>query len=258
MAENLIDLLKIAVTAAQLGGMEIMEVYESGDLGIEAKADESPLTLADKAAHEAIVAELEKTDLPILSEEGAKIPFEERKNWSRFWLVDPLDGTKEFIKRNGEFTVNIALIENGIPILGALYVPVTETMYLGGKGIGAYKQIKGGKAEKMPTTQNLSHTPVKVVGSRSHMTEETTNFLKNYPNHEMVSMGSSLKFMVVADGQAHFYPRFAPTMEWDTAAAQAIVEASGKRVVIAKNGKETPTPVSYNKKNLLNPHFLVK
>lgn len=257
MPENLIDLLKVAVSAAQLGGMEIMEIYESDDFGVEAKADESPLTLADKAAHEAIVAELEKTGLPILSEEGANIPFEERKNWQRFWMVDPLDGTKEFIKRNGEFTVNIALIENGVPILGALFVPVTETMYLGGKGIGAYKQVAGGKALKMPTS-TLPLSPIKVVGSRSHMNEETAQFVSNFKDHEMIAMGSSLKFMVVADGAAHFYPRFAPTMEWDTAAAQAIVEASGKRVVVAKNGKETPTPVSYNKKNLLNPHFLVK
>ena len=255
---DLKSLLEVAVAAARLGGDAIMDVYESDDFGVESKDDASPLTRADKAAHEAIVAELEKTDLPILSEEGKSMAFAERQKWTRFWMVDPLDGTKEFIKRNGEFTVNIALIENGKSILGALFVPVKDVMYLGAQDLGAFKQTDGGLVEKMPLIVDLKKNPVKVVGSRSHMNEETEAFVKQFKKYEMVAMGSSLKFMIVAEGNAHYYPRFAPTMEWDTAAAQAIVEASGKLVLQVENGQATKNPVVYNKENLLNPHFLVK
>lgn len=243
------ELLATAKQAALKAGDEIMKIYESGDFSIESKSDNSPLTLADKASHLAIVADLENTELPILSEEGESISFEERKNWKQFWMIDPLDGTKEFIKKNGEFTVNIALIEKGVPVLGVVYTPVLKELFWALKDDGAYKD--GSRISVNSKVRDDAE--LKVVASRSHMNEETTAFINELDKPVIVSKGSSLKLLMVAEGEADLYPRYAPTMEWDTAAAQIIVEEAGGEVLI----KDTQLPVNYNKENLLNPFFLV-
>jgi 3'(2'), 5'-bisphosphate nucleotidase len=243
------DVKRIAIEA----GERILDVYES-DFAIEHKDDKSPLTAADLAAHKAIVAGLGALtpEIPVLSEESASIPFAERSRWTRYWLVDPLDGTKEFIKRNGEFTVNIALIDNGRVTLGVVYVPVTRLSYFACAGGGAFKQ-EGGQAA-MPIRVTVSAAaPVRVVGSRSHSGDSLLRYLDNLGAHEMVSMGSSLKFCLVAEGKADIYPRLGLTSEWDTAAAQCVVEEAGGRVT----GLDMQ-PLRYNTKDsLLNPHFLV-
>lgn len=258
-----IGLLEITLSA----GKEIMAVYGQ-DLAVEAKADDSPLTIADQRSHSVIEAGLVNAypHIPVLSEEGSEIPYEERKNWQRFWLVDPLDGTKEFIKRNGEFTVNIALIEGNYPILGAIYVPATDVFYYGDENGGAYKlesasvmkfgNAKALREKSIPLSSKKTSDKIRVVTSRSHMSVETQDFIERLNGSgkpvERVSAGSSLKFCLVAEGKADYYPRFAPTMEWDTAAGQAIVEAAGGTVQCAGNQKR----VSYNRKNLKNEWFL--
>ncbi|MCB0494180.1 MAG: 3'(2'),5'-bisphosphate nucleotidase CysQ [Cyclobacteriaceae bacterium] len=262
--------MHIAIQASEAASKEILEVYHSENFETELKGDNSPLTIADKRAHQVIVKHLEETGLPILSEEGKDIPYEERKNWKRFWMVDPLDGTKEFIKRNDEFTVNIALIENHQPILGVLAVPVTGVVYYAAKGLGAFKLKSStfnvqGSAESKPETLNLKPETLnlkpatlnlkpatRVVASRSHMNDETKDFIEKLGNTEVVSAGSSLKFMLIADGKADIYPRFGPTMEWDTAAAHGILMELGYRVHKADSNDE----LTYNKPNLLNPYFI--
>lgn len=248
------SLLSTAITAAEKASEEILKVYHSGDFQPEAKGDASPLTLADKMAHQCIVDILKSTDLPILSEEGNAIPYQERKNWEYFWMVDPLDGTKEFIKRNDEFTVNIALIHQGRPVLGVVAVPVSRDVYYAEEGKGAWLK-RGGKEIKLPVRSplDLSRKGLRVVASRSHMNQETKDFIDNLTDAELVTAGSSLKFMLLAEGKADVYPRYAPTMEWDTAAAHAIVHAVGLHVTEYGTEKE----LTYNKKNLLNPYFLV-
>ena len=244
-------LIHSALQAARAGGREILSVYHSGeDQGLEYKDDDSPLTRADRAAHMAIMAQLHSTGLPVLSEEGRSIPFEERASWRQFWMVDPLDGTKEFVRRNGEFTVNIALIEDGHPVLGVVFVPVSGKMFWGARDLGAWQQTKEAEIRQLhiPEQQNIRA----IVASRSHSNPATQKFLDRYPEARVVSMGSSLKFMAVATGEAQLYPRFGPTMEWDTAAAQAIVEAAGGKVITPEG-----IPLSYNKEDLLNPFFLV-
>ncbi|MEX2231092.1 MAG: 3'(2'),5'-bisphosphate nucleotidase CysQ [Cyclobacteriaceae bacterium] len=240
--------------AAEEGCREILKVYHSGDFQAEAKGDQSPLTLADKNAHNKISSILEPAGLPILSEEGKNVSYEERKNWNHFWMVDPLDGTKEFIKRNGEFTVNIALIHKNTPILGVVAVPITHEVYYATSGYGAYVRKEGvdHKLEKRKPV-NMLQEGLRVVASRSHMNDETQNFINNLRNPNLVSAGSSLKFMLLASGKADVYPRYAPTMEWDTAAAHAIVRETGHNVV--QFGKTDA--LVYNKENLLNPYFLV-
>lgn len=258
--------IEIAVKAALNGGQKIMEVYQTANFEVEAKSDNSPLTIADKKAHNAIIETLAETNIPVLSEEGKSIPFETRSKWEKFWMVDPLDGTKEFIKRNGEFTVNIALIENGFPIAGVIYVPVTQKLYFAELGEGSFmvESINAEMLENIEFSAEAKSLPIaradnkiKVVGSRSHMSPETEAYVeqlsKKYGEVEMVSMGSSLKICLVAEGAADFYPRFAPTMEWDTAAGQAIAEEAGMTVI----NWETKTRMQYNKQNLLNPWFLV-
>lgn len=252
------------INAAIKGGKEILEVYNS-EFAVEHKDDKSPLTEADKRAHLAIVAELQKTSLPILSEEGKHMDYSERKNWKQFWMVDPLDGTKEFIKRNGEFTVNIALIEEGKATMGVIYVPVTKDLYfadeLAYKITGVNEPISSinellGNADQLPLSQTRNNFVV--VGSRSHMSEETEAFINEQKNKhtevDILSKGSSLKLCMVAEGAADAYPRFAPTMEWDTAAGQAIAVASGAKVI----NWDTKELMQYNKENLLNSWFLVE
>jgi 3'(2'), 5'-bisphosphate nucleotidase len=249
MEVNLNELLKKAEQAARAAGAEILKIYESGDFSIEAKADNSPLTLADRAAHHAIVDVLTETNLPILSEEGRSILYEERKNWDYFWMIDPLDGTKEFIKKNDEFTVNIALIHDGRPILGVVYPPVLDQMYSAVKGQGATLDAK----KISVSGKRLDATGLKAVASRSHMSPETEEFLATLDQPVLVSRGSSLKLLMVASGEADVYPRFGPTMEWDTAAAHIVVEEAGGSVLHTdlKHG------VKYNKPDLLNPYFVV-
>ncbi|MFT5877934.1 MAG: 3'(2'), 5'-bisphosphate nucleotidase [Salibacteraceae bacterium] len=253
-----------AVEAALKGGIAIMEVYSQEDFGIELKEDESPLTLADKASHNEIVKILEaESEFPIISEEEGLPTYAERSTWDTYWLIDPLDGTKEFIKRNGEFTVNIALIQNGVPIFGVIYVPVSKTLYFGDTKDGAYTwesfedfvTFDAAKSVRLPIKN--TQRPFTMVGSRSHMSEETMAYMKEmelkHGEVEIISCGSSLKLCMVAEGSADAYPRFAPTMEWDTGAGDAICRAAGFSVT----QYPAETPVVYNKENLLNPWFLV-
>jgi len=258
-------LLRTAVNASIKGGDAIMKVYAS-DFEVEKKEDKSPLTLADKNCNEVIEADLAKTQIPILSEEGAKTPFSERKKWEYSWLVDPLDGTKEFVKRNGEFTVNIALIHNGTPIIGVIYVPVKQELYFALEGLGSYKTSRYSTItdlEELISTSNklpidYGRDNYVMVGSRSHMSKETENFFaekkKEYGNVEVMAVGSSLKLCMVAEGKADAYPRYAPTMEWDTGAGHAIAKFAGFSVKEYNSSDD----IIYNKEDLLNPWFLVK
>ncbi|QGH36224.1 3'(2'),5'-bisphosphate nucleotidase CysQ [Gracilibacillus salitolerans] len=261
MSKYIVDLFDVCLEA----GNEIMEVYAQ-DFDVEFKEDDSPLTVADKKAHDAIASGLEKIDssIPVLSEEGKEIPYEARKDWGQFWLVDPLDGTKEFIKKNGEFTVNIALIKDKYPEMGVIYAPALDTFYFGVNGEGAYKLNDASKVKVTSSVdlinQSVSLPEVKesnitnVVASRSHMSEETEAFINQLDGEvEVVSSGSSLKFCLVAEGKADYYPRYAPTMEWDTGAGQAIVEAAGGKVTRYEDNER----FYYNRKELLNGWFLV-
>lgn len=254
-ADKLNSVISEVVDIAKAAGEKILEVYEDIDnFQVEVKGDDSPLTRADKEANAIICAGLEKLDtlFPIISEENKLLPYDDRQHFEYCWMVDPLDGTKEFIKRNGEFTVNIALIKNGKSVAGVVYTPVTDDMYFAIEGQGAFL-IKDGKKQKLSApTYSSKDEGLAIVCSRSHLNEDTQNFIDAYTNPEKVAKGSSLKFLIIASGNAHIYPRLAPTMEWDTAAAQIILEESGGYVIDA-NTKE---PVRYNKENLLNPHFI--
>ena len=270
--------LLTAMEAAIQAGRAILEVYDT-DFVVEHKADDSPLTLADRRSHQILVTHLNPTSLPVLSEEGRDMSYTERKNWRTFWLLDPLDGTKEFVKRNGEFTVNIALIRDGRPVMGVIYVPVQDILYFGTIDRGAYKLVHAagriGAAPEAPVDQeewlkavchasqrlplpSTSPTRITVVGSRSHSTPEVQQLVddlrRQHGEVELISAGSSLKICMVAEGRAHLYPRTGPTMEWDTAAGQAIAEAAGAQMVVF----DTDTPLHYNKENLRNPWFMVK
>ena len=246
--------LQAIVNLAYQAGAAIMEIYRTGHTGESSKADNSPLTLADLASHQVIVEGLARItpDIPILSEEAANIAYPERSHWTRFWLIDPLDGTKEFIKRNGEFTVNIALIENGKPVLGVVYAPVPDVCYYGAHGTGAFVQRGNSEPQIIAVKTHITGEPIKVVASRSHSDARTEALLKYLGDYQCISMGSSLKLCLVAEGAAHFYPRLGPTMEWDTAAAHAVVNAAGGRVC-NMNGVE----LRYNKEDLHNPAFFV-
>jgi len=248
------SLLPIVKEASLKAGEAILDIYDSSDFNVEIKGDNSPLTKADKAAHEIIVKFLESTKIPILSEEGKLIPYEERSEWKYFWMVDPLDGTKEFIKRNGEFTVNIALIHEGSPILGVVYAPVLDKLFYALQNEGAYMKNSTGVSRLKAPKFSLEDDHLNVVASRSHLNDATQQFLDELSKPNIVSMGSSLKFLVIAEGNAHLYPRYAPTMEWDTAAAQIILEEAGGKVI--QEGKNIP--VRYNKPDLLNPFFLAQ
>lgn len=263
-------LLTTAVKAALQAGKVILDIYNDplSDFEIERKADNSPVTIADKKAHSTILPFLTESGIPVLSEEGKSIPFEEREKWDRLWIIDPLDGTKEFIKRNGEFTVNIALVVNHVPVLGVIYVPVKKELYFADMEIGAFK-VKDIEKWEEETLRQLIKRSVRlpqqqtrdsfiIVASRSHMTPQTAAYItetkKSYPEVELISSGSSIKIALVAAGTADVYPRFAPTMEWDTAAGHAIVKAAGGEIYHI----DTPIPLQYNKADLLNPSFIVK
>jgi len=247
--EYLKKVKEIAVEA----GNKIMNVYEYTDFAAitEFKSDDSPLTLADKAAHQVIASSLEKLypSIPVLSEEGKHTDYQSRKSWQTFWLVDPLDGTKEFIKRNGEFTVNIALIENNKTVLGVIYAPVTQVLYYGTVESGAFRQLYGQQAEAIRV--NHKKQQLVAVGSRSHADPAEADVLSKFTIENSVSIGSSLKFCLIAEGKADIYYRHGPTMEWDTAAGQAIVEAAGGRVL-----DRSGIIFTYNKPSLVNTSFL--
>lgn len=261
-----------AIDAALKAGEKILSIYNdpTSDFEIERKADNSPLTIADRKAHEVIVSILSETPFPVLSEEGKQLDYAVRREWDTLWIVDPLDGTKEFIKRNGEFTVNIALVHDSIPVAGVIYVPVKKELYFAVDGVGAYKftgiiclddhiitlEQLIQESEKLPTKEVRDHFVV--VASRSHLTSETEIYIedlkKKHGAIELISSGSSIKICLVAEGKADVYPRFAPTMEWDTAAGHAIARAAGMELYQA--GKEEP--LHYNKEDLLNPWFIVE
>ena len=269
---NIKSLLADAVLAAKRAGEAIIEVYGSG-FTVEQKEDRSPLTLADKRSHEIISGHLQTLEnpLPLLSEEGRDIPYTERRAWDYYWLIDPLDGTKEFVKKNGEFTVNIALMLRDRPVMGVVFLPVKDILYFAAEETGAYRisdtswinnrlsldELQA-KALRLPIKGEEGERTFTAIASRSHLSDETSAYLetlkKEHGEIRTISAGSSLKFCLVAEGTADVYPRFAPTMEWDTAAGQAVVEQSGGAVL----QYETGCQLRYNKENLLNPWFIVK
>lgn len=282
MLEN-VQIETIAAIAKEAGDA-IMEIYNR-DFSIQYKDDASPLTEADLKSNDIITSKLRALDatfgdIPILSEEGKEIPYEERKAWEYFWLIDPIDGTKEFIKKNGEFTVNIALIHKDIPVLGVVYAPALHEMYYAKEGEGAFKvtidensitedgRLHFANAVKLPLCRNEHpETRLTIVASKSHLTPETKAFIDQMTSHiehpTFLSKGSSLKLVMVASGEADIYPRLAPTMEWDTAAADAIVRQSGKMTrqytpAYDATQPETMHPLVYNKESLLNPWFVVQ
>lgn len=270
--------LLTAIRAALEAGQEILAVYGT-EFTVETKADQSPLTEADRRSHNVIMRHIEPFDIPILSEEGKGTPYGERKAWDKLWIVDPLDGTKEFIKRNGEFTVNIALVEDAKPVMGVIFVPVTGVLYFADREIGCFRvenpPAEGfaflekaiNLSEKLPLADSvvlrslspavLPAKPLTIVGSRSHATPELEAFVAEkrqaHGQVDFIAAGSSLKICLVAEGRADIYPRLGPTMEWDTAAGQAIAECAGATVLRHDTGK----PLAYNKENLLNPWFIV-
>ena len=254
-----VDLEKIAATA-RAAGEQILDIY-SRDFEVELKADDSPLTEADRLANAVIMEALAThyPDMPVISEENKEVPYSQRSGWSEFWLVDPLDGTKEFVKKNGEFTVNIALVRRGVPVAGVVYLPVDGTLYCAESGAGAFKSIGGGMPERIFNDRHYSTCDeVTVVASRSHRTPETDAFVEGLHAEgkavECLAAGSSLKLCLVAEGSANVYPRFGPTMEWDTGAAHCVVLESGRQVLNYQTGE----PLLYNKPSLRNPWFVVE
>ena len=241
------------IELAREAGRATMRYYDGAeDVGVREKDDKSPITLADEVAHDILVEGLGRLDptTPVVSEEAESAAFEHRRGWRRFWLVDPLDGTKEFIKRRAEFTVNVALIEDGEPIFGVVLAPALELLYWGVKGGGAWREEKGGAAERIYSTACPPGTPLTVVESLSHPSPELEDYLRTIPVARRVKAGSSLKFCWVAEGRADIYPRLGPTMEWDVAAGDCIYRQSGR-------DGERPSPLTYNKPDLRNPSFIV-
>ena len=238
---------------ARAAGDAILAIYRQ-PFAVEYKQDESPLTAADQGAHEVIVQALARLtpDIPVLSEESDAETMQARLGWSRYWLVDPLDGTKEFVSRNGEFTVNIALIEESRPVWGLVYAPVLDRLWYGGKGVGAWR-VADGTHKAIQTRPHEAGQAWRVVGSRNHLSQATLDYLAPLGEVELVSMGSSLKFCIIAEGGAELYPRLAPTCEWDTAAAQAVLEGAGGSVTQLDG-----TALAYNKPNILNPWFVAR
>ena len=240
------DVIKIADEASE----KVLHIYQS-DFKVSYKEDRSPITAADIASHDIIVKGLRNIsrDIPILSEEGAEIPWEERKKWRRFWLIDPIDGTKDFTQRTGEFTVNIAMIEDGEPVMGVVTAPALKEAFWGIRGEGAHMRDRTGRVHRIRVAEPKE--TLRVVASKNHLNEETRAFIEALGSHETVQAGSSLKFCRIAEGHADIYPRMAPTSEWDTAAAHAVLVAAGGKV-------QTPEgqPLVYGKENILNPNFI--
>ena len=233
-------------------GQAILDIYDTA-FEVEIKSDNSPLTIADQNSHMIIESGLKSLfpNIPILSEEGRDIPYSERKKWNTFWLVDPLDGTKEFVKRNGEFTVNIALIKNNYPIFGSVYAPYKKELFWAFEGLGAWKSYNKDKEQRIVVMSNEKEK--RIVISRSHPNEKVSDFINQYKSHQLIRMGSSLKLCCIAEGKADIYPRLGPTSEWDIGAAQCVVEQAGGSVLeYASNNR-----LRYNKENILNPFFIV-
>lgn len=265
--ENKEQLLELAIQAALLAGEEMLKIYQSNDFDIKIKEDNSPLTIADQKAHNIINHKLQQTGLPVMSEEGKQIPYSQRKEWDNYWLVDPLDGTKEFIHRNGEFTVNIALISKQQPVMGVILIPVKHALYFACQSKGAYKVEKAGEfknknldciikaAKKLPVTKTDASS-FHVAVSRSHLSETTEKYIaelrEKHPTLELMPLGSSLKLCMIAEGVVDVYPRLSPTNEWDIAAGDAIVRIAGGKVIATDNGKA----LQYNKEQTLNPSFI--
>ena len=255
--------LKLAIEASIQAGKKIIEIYNSDDFNLEYKLDDSPITLADTASNKIIENILEASNIPILSEEGNILDFNKRKNLKHLWIVDPLDGTKEFIKKNNEFTVNISLVENSIPVIGVIYAPALNVLYFSERKLGAYKilitdldEFDNSKAFRLPLVEKSNE--YKVLTSRSHLDDKTLDYIDNLKVNNLkvvsVPMGSSLKFCLLAEGLADCYPRFSPCMEWDTAAGQIICKEAGFKVVDLKTMK----PIVYNRENLINNYFIAK
>lgn len=251
-------LLKTAQHAAIEAGKAIMDVYWSGEFLTQLKKDETPLTKADRNAHKIIIEILGETNLPVLSEESINITYEKRKSWEYFWLIDPLDGTKEFINKIGEFTVNIALVRRNKAIAGVIYVPLTDVMYHGPEKSGVYKNEKGNLTQFSPLTERKKFDDIAqkdhltVVASRSHQSPETIEYIKQFRNVTLISSGSSIKFMLLLENRADIYPRFGTTMEWDTAAAHAILNVSNRGIYHT----DLKSELRYNKEDLRNPFFI--
>lgn len=252
------DLLELAEIAVLTAGKAVMKIYRSGEFHTEMKPGESPLTLADKHSHCIITDHLGKTNLPVLSEEGIQIDFSKRRSWKYFWLIDPLDGTKEFINKNGEFTINIALVHGSRPVGGVIYVPCKDLMYTGSQETGAYRKENGIPVQIPPLRNRVQFSELvqkkhlNIVTSRSHLSPETMSYIAQFPNVTLKSSGSSLKFMLLLENQADLYPRLGRTMEWDTAAAHAILNASNRGVYQTDLSAE----LTYNKPDLANPSFI--
>jgi 3'(2'), 5'-bisphosphate nucleotidase len=242
--------LPTMIDAARDAGIAILEIYNSDEF--ETIKNDTELNQADLKAHRAIENKLADIGFPILSEDGEEISYTERKDWEYYWLVDPLDGTKEFLKKNDEFTVNIALMHHNEPILGVIFSPVLDKLYFGGKELGAFMDENMDPEHQLKLIKNETDI-VRIVTSRSHHSEETKAYISNYKNAEIITMGSSLKFMLIADSEADLYPRFSPTMEWDTAAAHAILRGMQLDIVSIDDQQ----PLKYNKEDLLNPSFMV-
>lgn len=251
------EYIQALIPVSREAGKAILDIYMQNDLSIQSKTDKSPLTAADLASNDIICKALQKLNpnIPIISEENEDVPYSVRSKWDYCWVVDPLDGTKEFIKRNGEFTTNIGLVHNHKVVAGIVYIPVNDEMYFAVAEEGAYK-IEGHKTEKIRVNNyNINDEGLKVVCSRSHIDDRTKSFIDLLNNPQLISKGSSLKFMAIAEGKADLYPRMAPTMEWDTCAAQIILQEAGGQVIIEGSDNEE---VAYNKENLLNPYFIAR
>jgi 3'(2'), 5'-bisphosphate nucleotidase len=247
------QLRSAVVDLVREAGRATMTYYDAPEsAGVRQKDDRSPVTLADEVAHGILVEGLQRLDpsIPVVSEEAAADDFETRRTWRRFWLVDPLDGTKEFIKRRAEFTVNVGLIENGEPVLGVVEAPALDLVYWAVKGGGAWREEKGGPAQRIYSTAPAPGTPLTVVESLSHPSPELEDYLQTIPVARRVKAGSSLKFCWVAEGKADIYPRLGPTMEWDVAAGDCVYRQSGR-------DGERPSPLTYNKPDLRNPSFVI-
>lgn len=254
---NLEKYLQGVREAVGQAGDEILDIYaDPTRFNTEHKADDSPLTAADLAANRVLVEALKSLtpEIPILSEESAQAPWSERQHWTSCWVVDPLDGTKEFLKRNDEFTINVGLVIHHIPVLGVVFAPALKRWYFAAQGLGAFMQVGDSAPQAIQVTEKPAHQPWRVVGSRSHQSPEMAGFLDKLGDTEMVAMGSSLKLCLVASGEADLYPRLGPTSEWDTCAAHAVVNVAGGQVLSLETGQ----PLAYNaRETILNPHFIV-
>lgn len=249
-------LIEELINVSRKAGKEIMEIYESKDFNVELKSDESPLTKADKASNRVICENLARLtpDIPIISEENSIPPYSIRKGYQAFWLIDPLDGTKEFIKRNGDFTTNIALVVNGSPVLGVVFAPVLDVMYWAALGMGAHKIVEKASSPISVRAFDKKAKAVEVTCSRSHLNEETKQYIAQFDEPKLMQVGSSLKLMLVAEGSADVYPRLGPISEWDIAASHIIVEEAGGRIYKHADGSK----VVYNKENILMPYFIAE